>query len=230
METWKQVLPDYEWMKWDFNRFDKASSTWVTEAFDNKKYAFAADYIRLYALYNYGGFYLDMDVLARKSLNPFICLNTCLGWQNDGGLEVAAFGVEKHSAWIKDCLDYYSNRRFVNSDGTFNIKVLPRVIEDLLREKGYEFVDVKNVAQAQDYEGKKIPVFPYYYFSPKSWKTGVIEENSETVLIHNFAGSWKTKSDIFFEKLKKIYIIKEYVIILICHPLFFFSKLKKRLL
>ena len=76
MRTWKEKLPDYEFMKWDFNRFDKQSSKWVAQAFDNKKYAFAADYIRLYALYNYGGIYLDMDVEVLKSYNPFLCLNT----------------------------------------------------------------------------------------------------------------------------------------------------------
>lgn len=55
MKTWKQVLPDYEWVKWDFTRFDINSSAWVKEAFENKKYAFAADYIRLYAIYTMGG-------------------------------------------------------------------------------------------------------------------------------------------------------------------------------
>ena len=62
MESWKKYLPDYEFMLWNFERFPKSQSKWVSDAFDNKKYAFAADYIRLYALYNYGGIYLDMDV------------------------------------------------------------------------------------------------------------------------------------------------------------------------
>lgn len=60
LNGWKQLMPDYEFMLWNFDRFDKNSSNWVKEAFDNKKYAFAADYIRLYALYNYGGIYLDL--------------------------------------------------------------------------------------------------------------------------------------------------------------------------
>ena len=62
MDSWKKYLPDYEFIHWNFDKFDKSSSRWVSEAFDNKKYAFAADYIRLYALYHYGGIYLDMDV------------------------------------------------------------------------------------------------------------------------------------------------------------------------
>lgn len=59
MDSWKKIIPDYEFVKWDFTKFDKSSSAWVSEAFDNRKYAFACDYIRLYAVYNYGGIYLD---------------------------------------------------------------------------------------------------------------------------------------------------------------------------
>ena len=68
----------------EFDKFDKSSSRWVSEAFDNKKYAFAADYIRLYALYHYGGIYLDMDVEVLKSFNPFLSLQTMM-WQYGKG-------------------------------------------------------------------------------------------------------------------------------------------------
>ena len=82
MKTWKQKLPDYEFMLWDFNRFDKNNSQWVKEAFEHKKYAFAADYIRLYALYHYGGIYLDMDVEVLKTFTPFLSLRTMIGFEN----------------------------------------------------------------------------------------------------------------------------------------------------
>ena len=63
MVSWKEKLPDYKFIKWDFSRFDKECSPWVKEAFEHKKYAFACDFIRLYAVYNYGGIYMDMDIL-----------------------------------------------------------------------------------------------------------------------------------------------------------------------
>lgn len=37
-----------------------------------KKYAFPADYIRLYALYHYGGIYMDMDIEVLKSFNTLL--------------------------------------------------------------------------------------------------------------------------------------------------------------
>ena len=38
MKSWKEVLVDYEFVKWDFSKFNKGSSKWVSDAFDNKKY------------------------------------------------------------------------------------------------------------------------------------------------------------------------------------------------
>ena len=37
VDHWKDILPDYEVWLWDFKRFDKSSSIWVSQAFDNPK-------------------------------------------------------------------------------------------------------------------------------------------------------------------------------------------------
>ena len=68
MESWREILPGYEIVRWDERRFDVNSVPWVREAVEQKKYAFAADYIRHYALYHEGGIYLDTDV---EVLKPF---------------------------------------------------------------------------------------------------------------------------------------------------------------
>ncbi len=66
IDSWKKILPDYEIKLWNMNNFDINSIDFVKEACSVKKWAFASDYIRLYALYNYGGIYLDSDVLIKK--------------------------------------------------------------------------------------------------------------------------------------------------------------------
>lgn len=196
MDSWQKILPDYQWMKWDFSRFDKSSSQWVSEAFDNHKYAFAADYIRLYALYNYGGWYLDMDVEAVKSLDPFQSLKTAICWQagDDNGLEVAAFGVEKGCQWIKDCLSYYENRHFKKPDGSFDTRPLPIIVEEQLRKAGYKLSTASNIKEALSLEKevKAIPILTYDYFSPKNYDDLQLYPSWRTTLIHHFAGSWLT--------------------------------------
>ena len=75
IDSWKAILPEYKIILWDKNRFDINSVPYVKEAFEAKKYAFCADYIRIYALYKYGGIYLDSDVMVYKSFDPFLNLH-----------------------------------------------------------------------------------------------------------------------------------------------------------
>lgn len=192
MNSWKKYLPDYKIIHWNFDRFDKESSLWVKQAFDSKKYAFAADYIRLYALYHYGGIYLDMDVEVVQSFNKFLELNTMICWQKDiGGLEVAAFGTEKGAQWVKDCLNYYTGRPFIKNNGKFDMRTLPRIIEEELRKKEYRLINVNNLEEALKLtSSNEIPIFPCDFFSPKSYKTKKIETTKNTTCIHHFNGSW----------------------------------------
>lgn len=195
MASWAVHLSGYEMMRWDADRFDVGSSVWVAEAFANKKYAFAADYIRLYALYHYGGIYLDMDVEVLRPFDDLLDLKTMICFENSGDrrLEVAAFGVERHSPWVKACLDYYEGRHFVMADNGFDTKVLPIVIRDVLAERGYSLcaVDGKEAAFGVELTGRGIPVFPYTFFSPKSYSDGRIYRNKNTYSVHHFSGSWK---------------------------------------
>ena len=135
LDSWKKILPDYEIWKWDRKRFDINSVPWTKEAFESKKYAFAADYIRLYALYNYGGIYLDSDVLMYKSFNPLLNLPYFIGTDYIGYFEPAIIGAEKGTDFIGRVLSYYKDRHFIKSDGTLATDIpLPGVFYNVLNK------------------------------------------------------------------------------------------------
>lgn len=228
MKTWKRYLPDYTFIHWNFKKFPKSQSKWVSDAFDNKKYAFAADYIRLYALYNYGGIYLDMDVELLKPYGNMLTLSTMIGFENSKsqGLEVAAFGVEKRSSWLKICLDYYDSRSFVNSDGSFNEQPLPGVIKHLLLSNGYSFREVNSISEAASVSGKVIPVFPSDFFSPKNHLNGVIQESNNTYTIHHFAGSWLPLWQQFEKKIWHSLGMRDFRILLRIKNLLLYGTIK----
>lgn len=202
---WKKILPDYEIWLWDFKRFEKSSSKWVSQAFDNKKYAFAADYIRLYALYNYGGIYLDSDVEVLKSYTPFLTLPTmaCCEYGSDN-LEMATIGVEKHSKWIGDCLKFYEGKEFVRKDGTFEMLPLPQVISHILKDEKYKLIKISNqdIVEGRKFSDKEIPVLSFDYFSPKSFDNNRVYLTDKTISIHQFAGTWINKKDLKWYRLK----------------------------
>lgn len=191
MNTWKKKMPDYEFILWDTNKFDINSSIWVKQAFEAKKYAFAADYIRLYAVYNYGGIYLDTDVEVLKDFTPLLNYPYFLGVENEkeGVIEAATFGAEPKNIYIKKCLDYYNNRTFIKSDGSFDTRSLPPIMKECLK-------DIIYLKTIKDFKLNQcnIQLLPVEYFSPKNYLNGKMTNlTNKTYSIHHFRASWFTK-------------------------------------
>lgn len=180
MKSWKEKLPDYEFIKWDFSKFDKKSSAWVSEAFDHKKYAFACDYIRIYAVYNYGGIYMDMDMEVLKRFDDLLDNPTMFAYERPDHtwIEAGCFGAEKHNPFLKRCLDRYEGRHFVRKDNSLDVLPLPRVMDEVIRDNNLT-----------------IKAYPWTYFTAKSYETGIETPTSDTYTIHHFAGSWKSSKE-----------------------------------
>ena len=178
MRSWKKKLPDYEFMLWDANRFDIHSVPWVEQACAAKKWAFAADYIRLYALYNYGGIYLDSDVEVLRSFDDLLDRKYFFGREhtpdrieNQDSIEAATFGTEKGLPFLKSVMAFYETHDYSGKNCFLNTTTLPTVMARTLRENPVE-------------------VFPMDYFSPKNTRTLALEKSKNTYSIHHFNGSW----------------------------------------
>lgn len=192
IESWRQAMPNYKLIRWDFSRFPRGRSIWVDQAFDNRKYAFAADYIRLYALYNYGGIYLDSDVRVLKPFDDLLDLPYFIGQEKTpSGIEAATIGFSPKHPLIKQLLDRYERRPFIKDDGTMDMEPIPYIIRRYI-DALYEY---KVISKKEDFSSNPtvFNVFTAEYFSPKRYDTGEIEITSNTFSIHNFAGSWLSK-------------------------------------
>lgn len=196
VETWKKHLPDYEFKLWDFSVFDIESSQWVKDAYYSKKYAFAADYIRCYALYNYGGIYLDCDVEVLKSFDPLLHLPYFIGReQSEYGIESAIIGFEKGNTLVADLLDYYKNRRFFLGNDKFDKRPIPSIIAECINKK-YQQKEINSIEEF-DYSPNVISVFNTLYFSPKKWDTKELVKSPLSYTIHHYSGTWKKKRTIW---------------------------------
>ena len=191
MKSWKEKLPDYEFRLWNFDRFDKKSSLWVEQAFDNKKYAFAADYIRLYAVYNFGGIYMDMDIEVLKSFDDLLDSDLILAFENEEktGIEAGCFGAEKGNEIIKECLDYYTGRSFVKKDGSFDTLPLPKIMMKVVKRHS------------------NLTIRDRYAFTCKSYETGKIGTGKESYAIHHFAGSWTSEAQKTYDRQKQFFAL-----------------------
>ncbi len=205
IDTWKEKLPDYEFIHWDTNRFNLEDNIWVKQAFETKKYAFAADFIRLYAVYNYGGIYLDTDIEIVKSFNDLLERPYFVGAEGEGIIEAGVFGAEKNADWLKKCLDYYEGKEFIKTDGTFDTLTLPRIMMSQISQiKMFKEVEPNDInSEQQHIDNDMIYMFPKDYFCAKNHGTGVIEKTANTYSIHHFAMSWLPKKRTFLPNLKR---------------------------
>lgn len=203
MASWHKKLPDYEFILWDTNRFNLEDSTWVKQAFESKKYAFAADYIRLFAVFNYGGIYMDTDIEVLKKFDDLLPMPYFVGSEGEGNIEAGVFGAEKGCKWIGDCLDYYTEKSFINSDGTFNITTLPRIMMSQI-SKTKKIIEISNSDISNlKFDDSKLLMFSEDYFCAKNQGTGIIKTTQNTYSIHHFAMSWVSKKVTFLPNLKR---------------------------
>lgn len=185
IESWKRYCPDYEIIRWDESNYDITKNRYMKEAYEAKKWGFVPDFARLDIIYEHGGIYLDTDVEIVKNLDALLNLPGYMGFE--GGDKVnpgLGFGAEKNNPTIKSLIDsIYSNRHFVQTDGSLDLTPSPKMNTDALISMGLVPNDLRQ-------EVNSIVVFPSEYFCPKNLTTGVLNITENTHTIHWFNGSW----------------------------------------
>jgi mannosyltransferase OCH1-like enzyme len=224
MNTWKEVMPEYELILWDRNRFDLKSVSFVQEACKVKKWAFAADYIRSYALFSEGGIYLDTDVLVKRNFDHFleydfftsvlyysstIRKNKTLDLINEDGtskipftckpgfgIQAAVLGGIKGHPFFEDCLEFYSDKHFILNDGSFYNKTIAPDIYAMIAEKyGFRYKNERQQLKSN------MLILPSEIFT-----TSLENSTDKTYAIHYALGSWNepAEKNALKEMIKKV--------------------------
>ena len=185
IESWEKFCPDYEIIEWNEDNFDINCNLYVKEAYDAKKYAFVSDYVRLYAMYTYGGIYMDTDVEVLKPLDEFLWHEALSGFENSSQISTGLMACREGFPLFGELLEYYDTAKFINSDGTLNTTTNVVTITEKMLKRGF----VPN-GQYQIVEG--FALYPQNVFCPEHSKLSDPEYMKDTATIHFFAGSWKS--------------------------------------
>lgn len=185
--SWKEHMPDWEYMRWDETNFDIAAAPlYVRQAYEARKFAFVSDYVRLWALEKFGGVYLDTDVEVLKSYEPLLGDTAFMGFEESKAhlLGTCTIGCEAHCLWVKDMLATYEGARFIKSDGsldmTTNVERLgKRMVQGELIADG----------QPQYLEQWGLRIYDFHHFCPLT-STRVLRKNKNTYSIHHLEASW----------------------------------------
>lgn len=174
MSTWSKHLPDYEIREWNESNFDINYNKFTEEAYAAKKYAFVSDVVRLHALANYGGIYLDTDIEVVKSFDDLLDKDYFIGYEHFGGIGTGVIGASVGTGFIQGFLESYDNRFFVNPNGTFNETPNTSLLMEYIKENGLH-----------------LEIHDIDYFCAKNYQTGEIEQTVRTYCIHHYSASWK---------------------------------------
>ena len=178
MNTWKK-MNNFKFVEWNEDNFDINSNIFVKEAYKNKKWAFVSDYIRLWAIYNYGGVYFDTDILLidEKNFEKLLANDAFIGYENKNLPFTAVFGAKKNHPFIKDLLNHYDNKKIdlttTNTEWVSNILInkyeckLGNIEQDLLNN---------------------LHIYP---------KELLCEPSKKSITIHAFTGSWLDNKSIY---------------------------------
>jgi hypothetical protein len=177
MDSWKRMLPGYELVLWDAEKALATGIPWVRDALEQRRWAFASDAVRLYALENEGGIYLDTDVEVLKSFDDLLEREYFFGYENGSKrIEGAVMGAAPNSPVIAKALEFYQTHPFGYEEREVDDLVLPNIL-------------------ARAFEGlSDLDIFSESVFSPKSYIDGKIQLQPETLCIHHFASSWRPQS------------------------------------
>ncbi len=185
IDSWKKFLPDYEIREWNEETFDVHCNTYVEQAYEAKKWAFVSDYARLYALYHYGGVYLDTDVEVLKDLSCFLDNEAFTGFEANDSPVTAVMGAKPKNNEFKELLDYYNDRTFIKNDGSYDMTTNTTIITEILKNKG---IVLNGKTQTID----SIKIYPQIYFCPNNLSRVWNKPSKKSYTIHHFDQSWKS--------------------------------------
>ena len=195
MRSWEKFCPGYQIIEWNEERIKGIDNQFLREAIESKYWAFASDYIRLYALLHFGGLYFDTDLEITSPVDEFLQHDFFCCFEPPGPYPSAALiGSKKGDALVSELLDYYRDRKFI-IDGKPDLIPNPQIFKDIFSRQTVGIRDAKDSSTLL-LNASRI-IYPSYFFCrPK--------KEHKNFAIHHFNGSWLVLDKTFFRTVLKI--------------------------
>ncbi len=149
---------------------------------ENKNWAFVSDYIRLYALFMYGGIYLDCDYEILKSFDDLLNCDGFVSYESNLHMTNSLSGSVKGNVFFKDCIEYMMNN---HKNRVF--ETAPIVITNVYNFGNYS-LQVHNTEYFHPYNPYGLPEARVLLQSRITLKT---------YAIHHWAKGWNDSADVY---------------------------------
>ena len=190
IRSWRKFCPDFEIREWNESNFDlEQVPAYVRQAYEAGRWAFVTDYVRLRALTEVGGVYLDTDVEIVRPLEPFLKHEAFAGFEHLERVQTGVLACGKGFPLFQEFLAYYDTAVFRRPDGSMDTTTNVEILTGICRKKGLVFNDTFQVVDG-------LAVYPREVFCPVDYDTMKLKKTRKTVTIHWFSGSWQTQEDL----------------------------------
>lgn len=197
IDKWKTILNDYTFIEWNEKNVQiNNCCDFVKKAYKEKKWAFVSDYVRMQALYEYGGIYLDTDVIVLKKFDTYLNENMFISFESENSLCTAIIGSKSHNTLIYNFLKLYLSFNFDKNNLKPNSELLYNYLSVFYNQK----IKFNEINKFND-----VTIFPRKIFGAKDNKTYKEEINNETIAVHNFDASWYNPMHRVIHKLKILF-------------------------
>ena len=106
--SWKKYCPDYEIIEWNEDNFDVSLNAYTRYCYENKKWAFLSDFVRLQVIHDHGGIYFDTDVEVVSSFDSLLMYDAFYCFENDSYLATGlGFASVAHHPSVATMLKMY---------------------------------------------------------------------------------------------------------------------------
>ncbi len=187
--SWVANLNEYKFQEWSLDTIPR-DIYFVERMIELKQWAFASDYLRLYILYNYGGIYLDTDMLVYKSFDPLLDTNFFIGKESDLTISAGIIGSVKKHYLIKECLNLYS---YYNNPENFSLFLNNKITIPFIFTQVVNAELISGITNSRQLS--KINIYPseYFYpvkFSERNTVSSFIPSSQNTYTLHLWEASW----------------------------------------
>lgn len=193
-ESWKVCCPDYDIVHWHAGNMPYDEYPFLHIIKDAKKWSVMSDFLRHWAVKEFGGFYLDTDVELIRPLDPLLDVSSFLCIEGHPVSGNAAVSGGTPGAYFQSiALGEICKLDMVYFLKTFlaEIEISPRLVSRIIKEHKGSDLDESDLEQIKDY-GNFITL-PKKYFYPYNWNERFEESciTEDTLGIHWWKHSWK---------------------------------------
>lgn len=193
IESWKKYCPNYEIIEWNESNFDIESNKYLKMCYEQKKYAFLTDYVRLAVVLEQGGIYFDTDVEVIRSFDELLKYDGFFGFETKEYVNTGeGFGAEAGNKCVKAMLAEYNSLL----DGKKGLQTCPKLNTAALLKLGL-------IANGQTQMIGNTIVCASDYFNPYDDPMGILTKTENTYSIHWYRKSWLDKKTIIRSKVMK---------------------------